>query len=87
MWKLEYSNQFIKQYKLLSSDLQKKVDLGLNELAKSDKPVKLGKYKQNLRVYAYNLDKSNRIIYTLSFTNKVIQLHRVGDHKMSYGKD
>ena len=84
MWKLEYGNQFVKQYKSLSSDLQKKVDSALNELVKSDNPAKLGEYKQNLRVYAYNLDKSNRLVYTIYFVNNVIELRRVGDHKKAY---
>ena len=84
MWKLEYSKQFVKQYKQLSSILQMKVDLALNDLSKSENPAMLGKYKQNLRVYAYNLDKSNRIIYTINFADNTIELRRVGDHKQVY---
>jgi mRNA-degrading endonuclease RelE of RelBE toxin-antitoxin system len=61
-----------------------KVDSALNELTKSENPVMLGKYKQNLRVYAYNLDKSNRIIYTINFADNKIELRRVGDHKKVY---
>lgn len=87
MWRLKIEKKFIKQYKLLSSDLQKKVDSALNELANLDNPTKLGEFKQSLQVYAYNLDRSNRIIYTVDFKGKVIKLRRVGDHKMSYGKD
>lgn len=87
MWRLKIEKKFIKQYKLLSSDLQKKVDSALNELANLDNPTKLGEFKQSLQVYAYNLDGSNRIIYTVDFKDKIIKLRRVGDHKMSYGKD
>jgi mRNA-degrading endonuclease RelE of RelBE toxin-antitoxin system len=49
--------------------------------------AKSGEYRHNLLVYAYNLDKSNHIIYTVNFTNNIIKLRNVGDHKTSYGKD
>jgi mRNA-degrading endonuclease RelE of RelBE toxin-antitoxin system len=61
-----------------------KVDSALNDLTNSKNPAMLGKYKQNLRVYAYNLDKSNRIIYTINFADNKIELYRVGDHKKVY---
>lgn len=84
MWILAPNKKFIKQYKSLSSDLQKKVDSVLSELADSKDPTMLGSYKQNLQVYAYNLDKSNRLIYVVCFNDKVIELLRVGDHKKAY---
>ncbi len=87
MWILAPNKKFIKQYKLLSSDLQKRVDSTLAELVKSENPTKLGDYKPSLKVYAYNLDKSNRIIYTVDFSNNIIELRRVGTHKQAYGKD
>ena len=40
-----------------------------------------------MNVYAYELDKSNRIIYDVDFSKKTIGLIRVGDHKSSYGSD
>ncbi|MDE1827093.1 MAG: hypothetical protein KGH99_03480 [Thaumarchaeota archaeon] len=86
-WILNPNKKFIKQYKSLSSNLQKKVDFALNELANSENPTLFGEYKQNLQVYAYNLDKGNRIIYVVCFTDKIVELLRVGDHKMTYGKD
>ena len=84
MWILERTKKFIKQYKLLSSDLQTKVDLALSELAKSGNPTKLGEYKPSLRAYAYDLDKSNRILYNVRFGDNIIELLRVGDHKKAY---
>ncbi|MDE1727151.1 MAG: hypothetical protein KGH89_07825 [Thaumarchaeota archaeon] len=87
MWILAPNKKFIKQYKSLSSDFQKRVDSVLAELVKSENPTKLGDYKQSLRVYAYNLDKSNRIIYSVDFVNNTIELRRVGSHKQVYGKD
>lgn len=87
MWILAPNKKFIKQYKSLSSDLQKRVDSVLAELVKSENPTKLGDYKQNLKVCAYNLDKSNRVIYSVDFVNNTIELRRVGSHKQVYGKD
>lgn len=87
MWILAPNKKFIKQYKSLSSDLQKRVDSALAELVKSENPIKLGDYKPSLKVYAYNLDKSNRIIYTVDFSNNIIELRRVCTHKQAYGKD
>jgi len=87
LWLLAPNTKFIKQYKLLSSQFQERVDSALDELAKSENPTKLGDYKTSLKVYAYDLDKSNRIIYSVDFSNNTIELRRVGDHKMTYGKD
>ena len=84
MWTLAPNKKFIKQYKLLGSELRNNVDLALSELVRSDNPAKLGEYKPNLGVYAYNLDKSNRIIYTIDFPSNTIELRRVGDHKKAY---
>ena len=87
MWTLAPNKKFIKQYKSSSSDLQKRVDSALTELVMSENPTKLGDYKQSLKVCAYNLDKSNRIIYSVDFINNTIELRRVGSHKQVYGKD
>ena len=65
----------------------KKGNSALAELVKSENPTKLGDYKQSLKVCAYNLDKSNRIIYSVDFVNNTIELRRVGSHKQVYGKD
>ncbi|NHI03290.1 hypothetical protein DYY67_1602 [Candidatus Nitrosotalea sp. TS] len=60
----------------------------MTELVKSENPIKLGDYKSESKsACAYNLDKSNRIIYTVDFSNNVIELRRVGTHKQAYGKD
>lgn len=87
MWDFDYKPKFIRQYKLLHTDLQKKVKLALDNLANSENPLKSGEYKSSLRAYAYVLDKSNRILYNVRFGENIIELLRVGDHKMTYGKD
>lgn len=87
MWNFDYKSKFIRQYKQLSPDLQKKVKSALEDLTNSENPLRLGDYKSSLRAYAYVLDKSNRILYNVRFGDNIIELVRVGDHKMTYGKD
>jgi mRNA-degrading endonuclease RelE of RelBE toxin-antitoxin system len=87
MWIPERTKKFTQQYKLLHSDLQKKVDLAITELIESTNPTKLGEYKPSIKAYACVLDKNNRILYNVSFNKNVIEFIRVGDHKMTYGKD
>jgi mRNA-degrading endonuclease RelE of RelBE toxin-antitoxin system len=87
MWIPERTKKFTKQYKTLHSDLQKKIDLAITELTKSENPTKLGDYKPSIKAYAYVLDKSDRILYNVSFNENVIEFIRVGSHKQVYGKD
>lgn len=84
MWNFEYGTKYKKQFKKLSSLLQASVRLALTELAYSDNPLKLGEYKSSLKAFAYKLDKSNRILYNVDFPRNIIELLRVGDHKMVY---
>ena len=67
--------------------MQKKTERIIRELASSENPTKLGVYKKSMNVYAYKLDKNNRLIYDVDFSNNIIFLIRVGDHKSSYGSD
>ncbi len=87
MWIPERTRKFVKQYKKLHSDLQKKIDLVIIELVNSKNPTELGDYKPSIKAYAYVLDKSNRILYNVSFNENVIEFIRVGSHKQVYDKD
>ena len=87
MWIFERKNRFKKQFKRLDPNLQKKVETILRNFAISDDPSRLGVYKKSMRVFAYELDKSNRLLYDVDFENKIILLIRVGDHKSAYGSD
>lgn len=87
MWIPERTKKFIRQYKSLHPDLQKKVDIVITELVESENPTKLGEYKSSIKAYAFVLDKSNRILYNVSFNENVIEFIRVGSHKQVYGKD
>jgi len=84
LWNFEYDKKYIKQFKKLSSLLQSQVRLALIQLAESDNPLKLGEYKASLKAFAYRLDQSNRILYNVDFPKNIIELLRVGDHKMVY---
>lgn len=88
MWKFQYSKEFIKQYKKLGSKRQQRVKKVLADLedCNSDPKTK-GVFKPSLNVFAYELGQNNRIIYDIDYENQQIVLLRVGDHKMSYGKD
>lgn len=84
MWNFEYDKKYLKQFKKLSPFLQERVRLALVELAQSENPLKLGEYKNSLKSFAYKLDQSNRILYNVNFARNIIELLRVGDHKMAY---
>ena len=53
----------------------------------SANPNNLGKYKQSMGVFAYEVGRKYRILYSVRHDDGVIDLHIVGDHKTVYGKD
>ncbi len=57
------------------------------QLADSAKPELLGVYKSSMNVYAYELGHDDRIIFRVDHDRHTIEFLRVGDHKMTYGKD
>lgn len=87
MWEFDRKSRFKKQFKLLGSVRQERVKEALMQLGDSERPESLGVYKQSMKVYAYELGQDDRIIYTIDYDRYTIVLVRVGDHKMTYGKD
>ena len=87
MWEFDRKSKFKKQFKLLGSVRQDRVKKALMQLADSERPESLGIYKQSMKVYAYELGHDDRIIYKVDYDRRTIVLIRVGDHKMTYGKD
>lgn len=87
MWKIRRESHFTKQYKLLGRERQKRVDSALLDLTTAENPTQLGEYKPNLRIFAYELGKGDRIIYTIDYQQNTIILIRVCGHKSVYGKD
>ena len=87
MWEFDRKNKFKKQYKLLGSVRQERVNKALMQLADSEIPESLGVYKSSMKIYAYELGHDDRIIFKVDSDRHTIELVRVGDHKMTYGKD
>lgn len=54
-----------------------------------DDPARLGRRKtgRHHNSYGYNLTKSDRLIFRIDYTNKIIILVDIGDHKNVYGGD
>ncbi len=86
-WITERKNIFKKQYKNIGHGRQLDVDKAILELVTSKDPSKLGEYKQNKKVFAYEIGKSDRLIFTVDYLNYKIIFHRVCDHKSVYNKD
>jgi mRNA-degrading endonuclease RelE of RelBE toxin-antitoxin system len=87
LWQIDQRSQFKRQYKLLGSERQKKVDNAIRDLIISGDPANCGDYKKSMKTYAYELSKGDRIIYDINYEAKIIILLRVCDHKSVYGKD
>ena len=88
MWQFQYYKEFIRQYKKLGSQRQKRVKKALTDLEDCYvDPKTKGVFKSSLNVFAYELGQNDRIIYDIDYQNSQIMLLRVGDHKMTYGKD
>ncbi|MDE1770170.1 MAG: hypothetical protein KGI28_06425 [Thaumarchaeota archaeon] len=88
MWQFQYYKEFIKQYKKLGSQRQQRVKKALADLEDCNTdPKTKGVFKSSMKVYAYELGQNDRIIYDIDYQNQRIMLLRVGDHKMTYGKD
>ena len=86
-WNATRKTKFLKQYKNLDPQIQQKVNEAIQELRYSQNPARLGKYKQNKRVFAYDIGRKYRVIYNVNWNNNTIEFLRVCDHKSVYGKD
>ena len=78
---------FKKQYKVPDAATRKKVDDAMRDLQGSENPALLGRYKQGMLVFSYDVDRKHRIIYNVNWDSSVIELLRVCDHKSVYGRD
>jgi len=85
-WDFYRKSQFLKQFKKLDSQTKKRVNSALEELANSENPTSLGIYKPDMRVFAYNVGKY-RIIFSVRYSENIVDLYRVCDHKSVYSKD
>ena len=89
MWRIERTNQFIRCYVKLPSQMRRRVDEAILQLAESENPAdagipKKGRFKG---YFAYEIGRSYRLIYRVVNRQKIVLLVVVGDHKSVYGKD
>ena len=85
MWNIDQeSNQFKRDYKHLSSDLQKKIMEAIHDLVASRDPRKLGEHKTGPLscLHTYEIGRQYRILYDVVNEERVIVLLRVGLHKI-----
>ena len=85
-WNFYRKAKFLKQFKRLDLQTKKRINKALEELANSKNPTDLGIYKSGMRVFAYNVGKY-RIIFSVKYSENMIELMRVCDHKSTYDKD
>ena len=85
-WDFYRRPKFLKQFNRLDKRTKTRVSKALEELANSENPSDLGTYKPSMRVFAYNVGKY-RIIFGMRYSENIIDLMRVCDHKSTYGKD
>ena len=71
-WNIQRKNIFKKQYKSIGHGRQLDVYNIISDLVISKNPTNLGKYKQNKKVHAYEIGKSDRLIFTLDYANRII---------------
>ena len=86
MWKPSKSSKFKKQYDSLSSETQKKIDDAIRQLLESENPMSFGVYKTDIGLFAYELGRSERILYNVLWDLHYIDFVRVGSHKQVYGR-
>ncbi len=72
-WNYEAKTRFKKQYKNLDPQIQEKVNDIIQELRESQNPARLGKYKQDKRVFAYDIGRKYRVIYNVNWNNNTIE--------------
>ena len=87
VWAFAIESSFKKQYRRLDVGTRKKVDDAMHDLQRSENPALLGRYKQGMRVFSYDVGRKYRIIYNVNWDSNVIELLRVCDHKSAYGRD
>ena len=86
-WGFSARTKFKRQYGRLDPTVRNAVDISVENLLGSDNPTLLGRYKQGMGVFAYDLGRKYRIIYRVNWNRGEIEFLRVCDHKSVYGKD
>lgn len=89
MWHIERTSRFVRCYVRLSSQMRRRVDEAVLQLAESENPAdagipKRGRFKG---YFAYEIGRSYQLIYRVVDRLKIILLVVVGDHKSVYGRN
>ena len=81
-WEAEVTNTFRRGYKNLGSDVRRRVDEAILHLLNSEDPTKLGLRKVGRwkGVYSYEIGRQFRILYTVRFNDRTVELLDVGTH-------
>ncbi|MGI0047754.1 MAG: type II toxin-antitoxin system RelE family toxin [Nitrosotalea sp.] len=84
MWLVHRKNVFNRDYKHLSSDLQKKTMRAVRDLVASQDPRKMGDHKTGPLncLHTYELGQQFRVLYDVQFEQDLLVLLRVGTHKI-----
>ena len=89
MWRIERTGRFVRCYVRLPSQMRRRVDEAVLQLAESENPADAGVPKRGRfkGYFAYEIGRSYRLIYRVIDRQKIVLLVVVGDHKSVYGKD
>jgi len=82
VWIIVRDSKFVRQYKNMGGQRQTRVDL-----ASSDNPENMGRYKKSMGARAYEIGKSDRLIYSVDRGSRQMTLERICDHKSVCGMD
>lgn len=90
-WKIQREEKFSKYLKGLGNTVLENLYAIVKDLENAEDPRKLGipqkQTKKHGICYAVHLTSSYTLAYRVYFTEKIVQLVVVGDHKLLYGKD
>ena len=85
-WIVRTDPVFDRQYKRIGQERRARVYKALEILKTSVDPAILGKYKKHAGAFAYEIGRSDRLLYRLDRSSNEIVLLRVCDHKSVYGR-
>lgn len=86
-WTTRSEATFDSQFKHIGHVRQLRVSKAIDVLTASADPAILGKYKKHAAAFAYEIGRSDRLLYRLDRSRNEIVLLRVCDHKSVYGRD
>ena len=88
-WIVIKTTEFKKQVKDLTKETKGKLGQVMTSMLSSNTPNHFGKKKNTKygEAFVVDIDRSNRLSYTVNFIERTITVIRVGGHNEVYGKD